>query len=198
MCLVPVEDWPLLRLIRERAGVPAPSMDAARVLTEVRTIVASSPDGVTISDIERPGSGAKGWDWSDRKHATEHMLRTGELVCTARRGTRRVYDLPERRIPGYLLSSDVSDEEILAHLAVRGLTAMGLATTSDIAKYYNISAEHARRGLDDFQFIGRVDLRREDSHLTVLGAHAESATEANRFEVSLDKTLERLTRQITK
>jgi uncharacterized protein YcaQ len=52
--------------------------------------------------------------------------------------------------------------------------------------------------LDDFQFIGRVDLRREDSHLTVLGAHAESATEANRFEVSLDKTLERLTRQITK
>ncbi len=277
MCLVPVEDWPLLRLIHERASVPAPSNETARVLAEVRAIVTSSQDGVTISDIERPGGGTTGWDWSERKHATEHMLRTGELVCTARRGTRRVYDLPERRIPGHLLSAHLSDDDILASLAMRALTAMGLATIGDIARYYNLSAEHARRGLEtsnaqqvavqgwssvgwmlpsaesqvgacshepvligpfdnmiwdrdrtrrvfgfdytfeaykpkdkrvygyyvlglleDGKFIGRADLRREGNDLIVLSAHAELATEIDRFRASLESALERLARQLLK
>src|SRR5262249_33188242 len=77
-----------------------------------------------------------------------HMLRTGELVCTTRRGTRRVFDLPERRITPEYLRTRLSQDEILAALATRGVAAMGIATTGDLARYYNLSAERAQRGLE--------------------------------------------------
>lgn len=146
VCLVPVEDWPLLRLSRERA-LASPGRHPASVLSEVRAIVAAHPAGATISDIEQPGGAARGWDWSARKHATEHMLRTGELICSARRDGKRVFDLPERRIPPGILHARPAREEILAALATRALTAMGIATAADVATYYNLTRASASEGL---------------------------------------------------
>jgi uncharacterized protein len=147
VCVVPVEDWPLLRIarddIRAQAGGPPRSM-----LAEVRDLVASHPAGATISDIELPGHRASGWEWSARKHAVEHMLRSGELVCTARRGTKRVYDLPERRIPEcYRADTSQPAEYLLAGIATKAIKAMAVATTGDVARYYNISAARAELGL---------------------------------------------------
>jgi uncharacterized protein len=65
VCLVPVEDWPLLQIacsqIREWAGGPPRPL-----LDEVRTVAGSHPDGATITDIEDPGRRTSGWQWSDR------------------------------------------------------------------------------------------------------------------------------------
>jgi uncharacterized protein YcaQ len=147
VCLVPVEDWPLLRVhrdrIRELAGGPPPSL-----LRKVRQVVADSPDGVTISDVEDRGRRTSGWEWSERKHAVEYMLRSGDLVCTARSGPKRVYDLPERRIPErYLADGGASTAELLAAIALRAIRAMAVATTGDVSRYYNISVEQALLGL---------------------------------------------------
>lgn len=147
VCLVPVEDWPLLRLarddIRKRSGGPPEP-----VLGEVRDLVSSYPSGATISDIERPGHRTSGWEWSARKHAVEHMLRSGDLVCTTRHGAKRVYDLPERRIPErYLADTTRSAEDLLASIAAKAIGAMAIATTGDVARYYNISAARAEIGL---------------------------------------------------
>ena len=147
VCLVPVEDWPLLRLarddIRKWSGGPPKS-----VLDEVRGLVESFPSGATISDIERDGHRTSGWEWSVRKHAVEHMLRSGELVCTTRRGAKRVYDLPERRIPErYLADSGQPADELLAMIAAKAIGALGIATVGDVARYYNISAGQAEIGL---------------------------------------------------
>jgi uncharacterized protein YcaQ len=147
VCVVPVEDWPLLRVarddVRARAGGPPPSL-----LAEVRDLVASHQEGATISDIEQPGHRTSGWEWSARKHAVEHMLRSGDLVCTARRGSKRVYDLPERRIPpDYLADASRPVEDLLAGIAAKAIGAMAIATTGDVARYYNISADRAELGL---------------------------------------------------
>lgn len=117
------------------------------MINEVRAIVAAHPAGATVSDIEQPGTAGKGWDWSARKHATERMLRTGELVCSTRRDGKRVFDLPERRIPSRVLDARPTRAEILADLATRALTAMGIANASDIARYYNLTRASANEGL---------------------------------------------------
>src|SRR3984957_6771920 len=148
VCLVPVEDWPLLRIardaIRNRDDGPRRAL-----LAEVLQLVASYETGATISEIEQPGTRTAGWDWSERKHAVEYLLRSGELVCTERRGSKRVYDLPERRIPQhYLASADQPVAELLGTTATRAVSAMGVATTGDVARYYGISAVQAQLGLE--------------------------------------------------
>lgn len=147
VCVVPVEDWPLLRIARDdiRAWKGGPPRS---LLREVRDLVEGYPEGATISDIERPGRRGTGWEWSARKHAVEHMLRSGDLVCTARRGAKRVYDLPERRIPErYLADSSRPEEDLLASVAANAIGAMAVATTADVATYYNISPRRAELGL---------------------------------------------------
>ena len=147
VCLVPAADWPLLQIARDNirrwAGGPPRSL-----LDEVAVLVRSHPDGATISDIEHPGHRTSGWDWSERKHAVEHMLRSGELVCTTRRASKRVYDLPQRRIPErYLTDTGRSTEELLGAIAAKAIGAMAIATAADVARYYNISAKQAEIGL---------------------------------------------------
>ena len=146
VCLVPVDDWPLLRLVRDRVRA-SPRRPAEAALREVRAIVAAWPDGATISDIERPGLATRGWDWSERKRATEFLLRAGDLICSARRGARRVFDLPERRVAPGLLDIRLDTDEILATCADRALTALGVATTRDVAGYYNLALADAQTGL---------------------------------------------------
>jgi uncharacterized protein YcaQ len=145
-CLVPVTDWPLLHHSRQ-AALASPKRPDADLLAQVRAIIAAHPGGATMSTIEEPGSATKGWNWSARKQATEHMLRTGELICSTRRGTLRVFDLPERRLPGGLLQARPSREDALAAMACNALNALGIATTKDIAVYYNLATAAALTGL---------------------------------------------------
>lgn len=145
-CLVPVEDWPLLALARARA-LRHPHRPPPPVCAAVLDLVARSPSGVTITDIEAGGPGTKGWDWSPAKSAAEHLVRSGELVCTTRRDGKRVYDLPRRRIPAAVLDTRLEEDEILGELVRRAVTVMGVATTADIATYYNLTAPQVRAGL---------------------------------------------------
>jgi uncharacterized protein len=145
-CLVPVDDWPLLRLFRD-AAMASPKRPPSDVLDQVRAIVADHLDGATISDVEEEGRATRGWDWSERKRATEHMLRSGELICSTRRGSKRVFDLPERRVPLPLLQAHLDRDHILAALATSALRAMGVATARDVAVYYNLTPATALAGL---------------------------------------------------
>jgi uncharacterized protein YcaQ len=147
VCLVPIDHWPLLRLFRE-AKRTSPKQPAPAERDQVRAIVAGHPDGATMRDFEEEGSATKGWDWSQRKRATEHMLRSGELICSARRGAKRVFDLPERRVPLPLLQLHLDREHILATLASSALRAMGVATARDVAVYYNLTLASAVTALE--------------------------------------------------
>src|SRR5690606_24142250 len=81
------------------------------------------------------------WDWSEQKVAVEWLLDIGEVVCVRRSGWRRVYDLPERVVPGPLLEKTPTDAECLAHLVARAGRALGVATRADLADYYRLKGE---------------------------------------------------------
>jgi uncharacterized protein YcaQ len=145
-CLIPVEDWPLLRLARERAKGRA-NQPSEAAYADVLAIVANSTHGVTIRELEHAGNRSAGWSWSERKRAAEFLLWRGQLICSERRDNRRIYDLPERRLPPTILNTDLPREVILEHLAYRALSALGVATTGDVATYYNLTPTDAAEGL---------------------------------------------------
>jgi len=145
-CLVPIEDWPLLRLARERTRGRA-KRPTEQACQEALAIVADSADGVTLKELEEAGARTKGWSWSERKRAAEFLLWTGDLICSERRADRRIYDLPQRRVPAEFLNCRLSREQILVRIADRALSALGIATATDVATYYNLSQVDAAEAL---------------------------------------------------
>ncbi|MDO5492432.1 MAG: crosslink repair DNA glycosylase YcaQ family protein [Nesterenkonia sp.] len=165
-CLFPVEDWPLLRLSRARHRDHAERVLSASERREILAVVADHPGGAPIGAIETgagPGVRTAGWNWSEVKKAAELMVRAGELVITAREGTTRLFDLPERGLPAEVLEADgpgrdggaggagggasEPDDELLAGLARRALGTMVVATEADVAHHYHLSPTQAATGV---------------------------------------------------
>ncbi|MFC8272082.1 winged helix-turn-helix domain-containing protein [Streptomyces sp. NPDC057271] len=145
-CILPVEEWPLFafrrRAYRSRPQWYHPLPDGAydAVIKQLRT---EGPQTAT----ELGGAKNKGewWDWSESKVAVERALMYGEVVCTERRGWKRVYDLAERAIPGAVLHDDLDDTECLRRLVRQAGEALGVGTRADIADYHRLRTEQFDR-----------------------------------------------------
>jgi uncharacterized protein YcaQ len=70
--LLPAEDWPLLRLHRDRA-LRRTNRPATNVCDQVLAIVADQPTGATITQLEHDKARTAGWTWSEHKRAAEHL-----------------------------------------------------------------------------------------------------------------------------
>ena len=159
--LVPVEDWPLWGFRRESTRAVSwapPAQVCDRLVGKVRDC---GPQ--TIRDLEAGDVKTSGWDWSDSKKAAEYLVWTGALVCCARSGQRRVYDLPERRIPAELLHREVATDQAAAALVVKAGRACGIATAGDLASYFQLSrpavtAVAAKAGLIPAEVEGWAEL----------------------------------------
>jgi uncharacterized protein YcaQ len=139
-CVLPLEEWPYYafrrRALRAR-GVRWHTVDeraCAEVLARLR---AEGP--LTATQLGGAKGGGPWWDWSETKIAVEWMLDVGDVICVRREGWRRVYDLPERVLPGELLGQDPSDSECLAHLAGVAARALGVATRADLVDYQRLN-----------------------------------------------------------
>jgi uncharacterized protein len=78
------------------------------------------------------------WDWDEAKVALEYLFLTGQLMSRGR-GTdfARIYDTPERVLPGGVLNAPTpSEHDSRKQLLVRSAIAQGVATASDLADYY--------------------------------------------------------------
>ncbi len=138
-CVLPIEEWPTYAF-RRRAFLARGSRwhqshpdVCAKVLARIR---AEGP--LTTTELGGAKKGGDWWDWSDTKIAVEWLLDTGEVICVRRVGWRRVYDLPERVLPGELLDADPSDEECITHLAAVAARALGVVTRADLADYQRL------------------------------------------------------------
>lgn len=75
------------------------------------------------------------WDWTPAKTALEYCWRTGRLDIHSRVGFEKVYDLPRRIYPE---SEEVpTPEEVTAWTCREAIKRLGVATTSEIAKFWN-------------------------------------------------------------
>lgn len=145
-CVLPVERWPLFafrrRALRRRGRrwheVSGDACD--EVLARLK-----EEGPLTANDLGGAKAGGPWWDWSHVKIAVEWLLDIGAVVCVRRQGWRRVYDLPERALPGDVLGPQPSDEECLARLVRLAGSALGVATRADLADYYRLSADQVDR-----------------------------------------------------
>ena len=139
-CILPIDDWPYYafrrRAVRARGKRwhTVPERACAEVVAQLR---AEGP--LTATQLGGAKGGGAWWDWSETKIAVEWMLDVGDVVCVRREGWRRVYDLPERALPGELLGQDPPDSECLAHLAGVAARALGVATRADLVDYQRLN-----------------------------------------------------------
>ncbi len=131
-CLLPIELWPLFAWRRRRyTRRYARSREQEEILATVRGLGA-----VTIADLGGARTTPGWWEWSPVKRAVEQLLARGEVVCTERRGFRRVYRPTETAVPAELLNTELDDAECFARLAGLAASRMGVATEDDIADYF--------------------------------------------------------------
>ncbi len=147
-CILPIEAWPYFAFRRKQLGRGVwPSLMKTNTLNEVRARLQDGP--VTASDVGGARKSPAGWwDWSDAKRALEVLYGRGEVLCTMRRNWKRVYDLPERVLPGNVLKLHPTDEECYRFLVRAAGTALGVGTRRDIARYYRLLELHLGRSLD--------------------------------------------------
>jgi uncharacterized protein YcaQ len=150
-CILPVEEWPhfaFRRRARRARGhrwhvLADAERSCAAVLDQLR---AEGPQ--TSTQLGGAKNGGPWWDWSETKIAVEWLLDTGEVVCTERRGWKRVYDLAERAVPDALLHDDIDDAECMRRLVAQAGTAMGVATRADLADYHRLKGEQVAAVID--------------------------------------------------
>jgi uncharacterized protein YcaQ len=154
-CVLPVEHWPLLSFRRRRFRSrgrrwhDVPAGVGERVLDRLR-----SEGPLTSTDLGGAKRGGPWWDWSEVKVAVEWLLDLGEVVCTTRRGWRRVYDLPERALPADVLAAPEPDDagcvRALAEISGR---ALGVATAGDLADYHRLTRAEVQGVLADTSLV---------------------------------------------
>jgi uncharacterized protein len=145
-CLLPVEDFPLLRWrmrgrghwdSHERALADHPEV-AEHVLSEIRE---RGPLG--SRHFEGPSGGGM-WDWKPAKRVLDSLWDRGELSIAGRQGFQRLYDLTERVIPREVLEApEPSEEEAMRALVLRAVRARGALTESGIAEHYRVPGRTA-------------------------------------------------------
>ncbi len=149
--IVPTSAWPLLAHRRARyepwKNSPIrklPNIDEylGAVLQQVR-----KNGAVTAGDlppVEGPKRRPGDWHRSVPRWALEYHFGRGDLAVSKRLPNfQRVYDLPERVIPGPQRSREVTTEEAQRELLDRAAGALGIATLRDIADYYRMSPKEA-------------------------------------------------------
>ncbi len=137
-CVLPIEEWPNLefkRVARREKGFRwhrVENLDKAckAVFEQLR-----DRGPLTAKELGGAKRGGPWWDWSETKIAAEWLLDIGDVVCTARRGFQRVYDLPERAVPPALLEASVPKSDAVRVLVERAGAALGVATAGDLAAY---------------------------------------------------------------
>ncbi|MEU9209397.1 crosslink repair DNA glycosylase YcaQ family protein [Streptomyces sp. NPDC048415] len=141
-CILPVEEWPHFAF-RRRAYRARPHWNHAlpdgtydQVIKQLHT---EGP--LTATELGGAKKTSEWWDWSGTKVAVERALMYGEVVCTRRRGWKRVYDLAERAIPDTLLHDELDDTECLRRLVRLAGQSLGVGTRADIADYHRLRGE---------------------------------------------------------
>jgi uncharacterized protein YcaQ len=158
-CVLPIESWPWFAFRRRYNQVRTKWWHATTpdMLAEIRRRLGA---GGPMTASELGGAKGKGqwWDWSPLKVAVERLLARGEVVCTTRRGWKRVYDLAERAIPSDLYQVEPDDAACLRHLVADAGRCLGVGTAADLAGYFRLGRKVVESAVGDTGLVPvRVD-----------------------------------------
>jgi uncharacterized protein YcaQ len=146
-CVLPLEQWPYFAFRRRAFRARGVRWHQSHQETCEKVLARLRAEGpLTATQLGGAKGGGPWWDWSDVKIAVEWLLDTGDVICVRRTGWRRVYDLPERVLPGELLDPDPTDLECLAYLAGATARALGVVTHADLVDYYRLNFPSGEKG----------------------------------------------------
>ena len=150
-CVLPVDSWPWFAFRRRhfRRNPRWGLIDTTPAVAEVRQrLVAEGP--LTARQLGGSKQDGEWWDWSPMKVAVERLLDLGEVVCTTRRGWRRVYDLADRALPARVLEvGEPTDDECHRHLVAVAGRCLGVATERHLAEYFRLTLADVARSVSD-------------------------------------------------
>jgi uncharacterized protein len=162
-CVLPLDQWPYFAFRRRAFRARGVRWHQSHQETCEKVLARLRAEGpLTATQLGGAKGGGPWWDWSDVKIAAEWLLDVGDVVCVRRTGWRRVYDLPERVLPGELLATDPSDGECLAHLAGVAARSLGVISHADLVDFYKLNVltsekgQHTRLVADAAQAAGLV------------------------------------------
>ncbi len=107
---------------------------------------------------ERVGKKGQWWDWDDGKVALEHLFWTGQLTATRRASDfARIYDLPERVLPGHVQTRDALPErEARKELLLLAAKHHGVGTMQDLTDYHRQKNAPCKPLLDELVENGQL------------------------------------------
>ena len=154
--LVPLGLHPLMRWRMERAkrgdgtytGMDNFGRENRAYLKSTLAFIAKN--GPTrVRDIPDGGkSDGPWWGWSKGKLALETLFDQGLLTTATRQGFERIYDLPERVIPGDILALPTPDEaDAMRDLILLSAKALGIATELDLRDYFRLPIAEGRKAI---------------------------------------------------
>jgi len=147
-CLIPIEDFPMHRWRMARFAESHPwrgnVFEREPELTEqvLREIAERGPLGSRHFEGSGPGGM---WNWKPAKIVLEALHSAGRLAIAGRDGFQRLYDLPERVFPEYVLNGHIpNDDAYVLWATVRGVEARGALTEAAIAEMWRLRGGGAR------------------------------------------------------
>jgi uncharacterized protein len=142
-CVLPIEQWPYFAFRRRAFRARGRRWHQSHRETCEKVLARLRAEGpLTATQLGGAKGGGPWWDWSDVKIAVEWLLDMGDAICVRRTGWRRVYDLPERVLPGDLLDAEPADLECLTYLAGVTARALGVVSQADLLDYHRLSVKY--------------------------------------------------------
>ena len=91
-------------------------------------------------DLAAPGGRPAGgwWEWHAGKAALEFLWRGGQLAVARRQGFQKVYDLPERVIPGAAAARGARHDDFVDWACRSALERLGFASPGEIARFWGL------------------------------------------------------------
>ena len=145
MCFIPIEDYPLYRrrMLDDMENQAWPvnlavkwSQEHPEVMDRVRTHLHEN-GSVRSAEFDNKNHTSGGWwNWKEEKDALVAMHLTGEVMIARRQNFQRVFALREHVLPGWEDATLPSSEELRRTLALRSVSALGIAFPAWVPDYF--------------------------------------------------------------
>lgn len=142
--IIPTETLPLFRSHMERVrasgGWAAEPQNRAVMDRVLQRIEREGPTASRHFDRPEDGRRAEQWEWyglKPERRALDALWVRGETVLRQRdRGFSRVFDLPERVIPGFWEAEPIPDEERDRIFVRKAMSVLGIGTPRWVTDYF--------------------------------------------------------------